>query len=121
MTRPWLVAGLALVLVVGCRPDDQRTDTVDAEVWAEQRAQLSPEFRALLDSGSAAFRRDDYEAALELYTEATEQDPNVPAAWFGMFMAHQELGNTTEAEEALERARSAVPGATLIHPTDTLR
>lgn len=122
-TKHWLTAALALAAMAACRPDDQRTDTVDAAVFEEQREQLSPEVRMHLDSGSAAFRRDDHQAALDHYTQATELNENAAAAWFGVYMAQRALGDEDAAQEAMERAQASVPGATLINPstTDTAR
>ena len=117
MKRP-LVFVLALGAVISCRPDDQRTDTLDPEEARQERENLPPAVVAQLDSGSGAYRADDYEAALRHYREATELDPDVGAAWFGVYMAHLALGNTEEAAEALARAQGAVPGATLIHPSE---
>ncbi|MDH3269922.1 MAG: hypothetical protein OEN56_01240 [Gemmatimonadota bacterium] len=110
---------LALVLVLGvavsCRPDDQRTDELDVTGGAQARENMPPGALAQLDSGSAAFRNDDFEAALVHYTRVTEQAPEFATGWFGVYMAQNELGNADAAAAALERAQSLVPGATLIH------
>jgi Flp pilus assembly protein TadD len=110
----WLVPAF-FVTLAGCRPADQRTDSVDPQAGLLDRAEMTPEVVAQLDSGSQAFRNDDFELALRHYTSVTEMAPDVGAGWFGVYMAHQELGNEDEARAALERARSLVPGATLIH------
>ena len=116
---------LALILAAGisCRPDDQRTDTIDPQEALQERENLPPELVAHLDSGSLLYREDDFEGALEHYRMVTELDENVAAGWFGVYMAEQALGNEEAAREALERAQSVAPGATLIHPTseDTVR
>mgnify|MGYP001821793230 CR=1 FL=1 len=109
---------LALAALMACRPDDQRTDSIDLEEAMQERADLAPAVAAHLDSGSVLFRADDHEAALEQYRMAVEIDPDAAAAWFGVYMAEAALGNTEAATEALARARREVPGATLIHPTD---
>jgi len=119
--------GLTFVLLLAaaaCRPDDQRTDTMDVQQAIQQeRESLPVEVVAQLDSGSAAFRADDHEAALAYYTRATEIAPDVAAGWFGVYMAQQALGNAKAAEDALEKAQSVEPGATLLRPTtgDTVR
>lgn len=115
---------LLLAAAASCRPDDQRTDTMDAQQAIQQeRESLPVEVVAQLDSGSAAFRADDHEGALAHYTKAAEIAPDVAAAWFGVYMAQQALGNADAAREALERAQSVEPGATLLRPTsgDTVR
>jgi tetratricopeptide (TPR) repeat protein len=117
-TNRGLVTVLALAALVSCRPEDQRTDSIDLEEAMQERADLAPAVAAHLDSGSVLFRADDHEAALEHYRMAVEIDPDAAAAWFGVYMAETALGNVEAATEALERAQREVPGATLIHPTD---
>ena len=114
---------LALATLAACRPDDQRTDTIDPVEAQMERENLPPEVVAHLDSGSAAFRADDHEQALAHYTRASELGPDVAAAWFGVYMAQRALGNDEAAATALEKAQQKVPGATLIHPSaaDTAR
>ena len=118
-TKRLITAVLVLAAMSACRPDEATTDHLDPAHIMEQRENLSPEVRTHLDSGSAAFRRDDHEAALDHYTQATDIDPNAAAAWFGVYMAQQALGNEEAATEAMARAQSTVPGATLINPTET--
>ena len=114
ITRRHLILVLALATTVGCRPDDATTDHITPEHAQEEREALPPELVALLDSGSAAFRSDDYERALGFYQEATEVGPDVAAAWFGVYMAQKELGNAEAAQEAMDKARALNPGATLL-------
>ena len=87
------------------------------------REDMPIEVVAQLDSGSARFRADDFAAALVHYERVTEMVPDAAAGWFGVYMAHQALGDVEAAREALERAQGAAPGATLIHPSnaDTMR
>jgi len=113
--RVAVTALLLVAAVVSCRPDDQRTDTLNAEQGMMSREDMPPAAVAQLDSGSAAFREHDFEAALRHYTQVTEIDPDIGAGWFGIYMAADALGDTERAEAALERARSLVPGATLLH------
>jgi Flp pilus assembly protein TadD len=105
----------------GCRPEDQRTETLDP-TGADTRATLSAEALAQLDSGNTAFRAGDHEAALTHYRRVTELQPDHSAGWFGVQMAYRSLGNEAAADSALERVRSLAPGASLVHPsaTDTL-
>ena len=110
---------LALVGAVACAADDQRTDTIDPEEAVGHRESYPAGVTAQLDSGSAAFRAEDLEGALEHYSRATQLGPDVAAAWFGVYMAEDALGHDAAAAEALGRAQEAVPGATLIHPTET--
>lgn len=108
--------------LVACRPEDQRTDSINPSAQVT-REEMTPEAVAQLDSGSAAFRADDYEAALAHYTRVTELEPDQSSGWFGVYMAQKELGNAAAADSAFERAQGLAPGASLIHPTpaDTVR
>ena len=112
---------LVLAAAVSCRPDDQRTDTLDAEQGMLSREDMPPEAVAHLDSGSMAFRADDFAEALRHYTRVTEIGPDIGAGWFGVYMAADALGDAERAEAALERARSLIPGATLLHDGDGTR
>lgn len=121
ITRYALTASLVLAAGVSCRPDDQRTDTLNARQGMQSREDMPPAAVVQLDSGTAAYRVDDFEAALRHYTRVTEIAPDIGAGWFGVYMAADALGEAELAEEALRRARGVVPGATLLHGEDTLR
>lgn len=104
----------ALALGACGPPDDQRTDTVDPE--DTPRNEISAAGVAQLDSGNAAYSAAAYEAALRHYRAVTESDPEQATGWFGVYMAQHALGRIDEANEALERARSLAPGASLVRP-----
>jgi Flp pilus assembly protein TadD len=110
---------LLLVAAPSCQPDDQRTDTLDPQEAMQARENMPPGAVEQLDSGSVAYREDDFAAALRHYTRVTELAPDVGAGWFGVYMAAEALGDTELAEGALERARNVVPGATLLR--DSIR
>jgi tetratricopeptide (TPR) repeat protein len=121
--------GLALALLLAtasaCAPEEApQTESVPAqEAGPPPQRELSPEVTAQLDSGSAAFRADDFAGALAHYTRATELAPDLAAAWFGVFMAQEALGNPQAAQDALARTQQLEPGTSLVHPTagDTAR
>lgn len=117
-TRHKWAAALALTAALGAcdRPEDQRTGSISADDVRDAAERISPEVRAPLDSGNAAYRRHDFEAALRHYQTVTELDPDATAGWFGLYMAHRALGDSTAAQQALERARDRAPGATIMHP-----
>ena len=111
-----LLGVLLLGGLVGCRADDQRTDTLDPE-RAMQRREAFPEAgMAQLDSGNVAFGEERHEAALAHYRRATEIMPDNAASWFGIAMAAGALGRPELADSALTEARKHAPGATMIHP-----
>ena len=119
-TRQASIAALVLAAAVSCRPDDQRTDTLDPHDGMQARELMAPDVVAQLDSGTAAYRADDFRASLRHYTRVTELDPDVGAGWFGVYMAQHALGDAEAAQAALERARNIAPGATMLHG-DTAR
>jgi len=66
-----LTMAVLLASAASCNPapEDQRTDTMDVQqAIRQERESLPVEVTAQLDSGSAAFRADDYQAALAHYT-----------------------------------------------------
>ena len=121
--------GLALVLLLvtasACKPEQAPQTEAPQVQEAGPPAQqaLPPEVAAQLDSGSTAFRADDFEGALAHYTKAAELAPDLAAAWFGVFMAQEALGNADAAQAALAKTQELEPGTNFAHPTagDTAR
>jgi hypothetical protein len=117
MQRLILTTLSALIVgVSGCIPEDQRVDSVDPEVGRKSRAEWPAEVVAHLDSGNLAMRAQDPEQALGHYLNALEMAPDNSTLWFGVFMAHNSLGNTAAADSAMAKVRELAPGATLVHP-----
>jgi len=71
---------------------------------------------ARLDSANQAFRAGSYERAGTIYRSIAADAPNESVGWFGVFMAERAQGHFEAADSALERAREASPGASLIRP-----
>lgn len=117
MKRRLIVTGLAAVLAACGRsgPEDQPTGSIDSAAWSEAR-RLPPDLRAAIDSGNAAFRARDLEAARAHYLRAIELGPQESAGWFGLSMVERQLGNAAAADSAMQRVRELVPGATLLEP-----
>jgi len=106
-----------VLLTTACQqPDDQATGSISREDVLQAREKLAPDVAEAIDSGNAAYRNKDYQVALEQYERAAELDENLPAACFGIYMAQLALGNTDAANDAMDRARSLAPGASMIHP-----
>ena len=103
-----------LVLAAGCGGEDQRTDSITRDAVQDARANLDPALVEQLDRGNAAVREGRHELALQHYRRGLEIDPASAAAWFGVYMSERALGNEQAALEALDRARSLAPGATLL-------
>lgn len=116
------MAAIAALTFTGCdRPDDQETGSLSREDVLQAREGLDPSYRAALDSGNVAYRAREYDEALRYFEEATEIDADVPAGWFGVYMAELALGNVEAANAAMERAQELAPGATLMHPEEPAR
>lgn len=75
----------------------------DADVATELARDVSPEVAELLDAGNSAYAAGDYEGARLRYREATDLEPDLAAAWFGVYMAERALGDLEAAREALSR------------------
>lgn len=109
-----------LCAIGACRPSDQRTESVDVDAV---RTNLDAELLSHLDSGNAAYRGNDLDAAVGYYERATQLAPERAEGWFGLYMAERARGNLEAASNALARAREAAPGASLLRtdPEDTIR
>jgi tetratricopeptide (TPR) repeat protein len=118
MTNPrrGLAILLVLVALVGCRPDDQRTDSVDPSAGEQMRSSWSPEVIERVDAGNAAIRADSFDVAKEHFQAVIELEPELAVGWFGLYMAERGLGNEEAAAAALEEAQRIQTGASLIHP-----
>jgi Flp pilus assembly protein TadD len=97
-TLPVLIGLFACAACAGPRHDDHAT--------------ASPQLRsqALIDSGNAAFRATDYDAAARRYASAAAVKPDDPATYYGLGMALAKLGRDDEARAAYAKAR-ALAGA----------
>jgi Flp pilus assembly protein TadD len=117
VTNARLILAALLGAVTACGQEaanDQRTGSIRAEDVQRARAELPPQVRDQLDAGNAAFQQGDYTTALTHYREATRLAPELPAGWFGVYMAESALGNLPEAEAAIRRANEVAPNPSLI-------
>lgn len=69
---------------------------------------------AQLDSGNASMKVGDPASALRHYTAATADDEAAAAAWFGVYLANRELGDTVAAADAILHVRQLVPEAEVV-------
>lgn len=114
--RMGLVVTAILLLSACSPPEDQETGSIRQEDVRQARDDLPAELVAALDSGNAAYSRGDYQDALEFYQHVVDEDDDVAAGWFGIYMAQLALGNPEAADSAMARARDLAPGASLIQP-----
>lgn len=127
--RPYILAVVLPLagglLLTGCQGEETSTDDRrpigQASAPGEQgdrpsaRQEMSAGVAAQLDSGNAAYRMEEYERARTHYRRALDQEEDSNAAWFGIYMAENALGNEAAADSALERAGS-LSGSEAMHP-----
>src|SRR3954453_16140939 len=89
-----------------------RPECIDASVgWLEDQARITPDAHILSDLAAATYvraQRDDRPAdllrSLDAARRAVAVNPNLPAAEFNLALAEDELGFSTEADAAWEKA-----------------
>ncbi len=91
-----MAALLAALALAGCSKPAPAPRSADSGPLRSQ---------ALIDSGNAAFRVKDYEAAARRYASAVALQPEDPAAHYGLGMALSRLGRDDEARQAYGKAR----------------
>ncbi len=102
------IAFLAAAACQGQSPGAERMPI--GGVGAEGR-QLALPAQAQLDSGNVAFHVGDHQGALRHYEEATRLAPDQAAGWFGVYMAHNAMGNRVAADSAMQRVQALAPEA----------
>lgn len=70
---------------------------------------LLPLTQALLDSGNAAFRKQDFAGALAFYSKASQSQPEHAAPWFGTYMVGQATKDSALSDSALRMVRERAP------------
>ena len=114
----------AAVLLSGCGGSDETKtgETADSAlppghvpITPPESSDLLPLTQALLDSGNAAFRKQDFVGALDFYSKASQAQPGHAAPWFGTYMVGQATKNTALADSALRMVRERAP-ETQAHP-----
>jgi serine/threonine-protein kinase len=73
--------------------------------------QPSASAESLYTAGLDAFRRGEPKSALASFTSATKANPNYAAAWYGLGLVNESLGNTGAARAAFLRYLSLAPRA----------
>jgi tetratricopeptide (TPR) repeat protein len=122
MSRLRVLAGCGVLLLMTVGPVACGTAEEGAPAEAAQpevneaRAALSDEALAQLDSGNVAYGARALDEALRHYLQVTELAPDQASGWFGVYMAHDALGNTEAADSALARAGELAPDAEVPHP-----
>lgn len=104
-TLALMAAGLTLAVGTACGGGEQEKESRRMPLGENQaRSQLPEGVPALLDSGNAAYRSGDYERAESYYRRIVDRHPDLPAAWFGVYMVERAMGNQAAADSALSRA-----------------
>ena len=94
--------------VTACRDDppvsDRRAEVVTAEEINAARAEWPAGVAVLVDSAREAYSEQDYIRANALYRRAAALAPELPAVWYGVYIAEHAHGNVGAADSALARA-----------------
>jgi Tfp pilus assembly protein PilF len=101
---------LSALVLTACAPDSQSPGRFSlGDGLADAGPGLGPELQLQIDSGNAAYRAQDYAAALRHYREAAQRDPSEPTAWFGVSMAAGALGDEALSDSARLRLHRLAP------------
>lgn len=102
--RAWLAAAaiVAGAALAACSAPKQAA----IEPAEEKRLRV----QALIDSGSSAYRAEDYTVAAKRFAAAAVVNPDDPAAFYGLGMALSKLGRDDEARVAYARSRELSRG-----------
>lgn len=95
------LAALALLAILGACSRQPEPPVADASLRAQ----------ALIDSGNASYRREDFANAARRYASATLADPADPAAFYGLGMALSKLGRDDDARRAYAKSRELARAA----------
>ncbi len=96
---------------------DTETGTSTAAATSGPAPQVELGASVQLDSGNTAYRAKDYPAALAHYRNAAARQPALAAAWMGIAMAQNALGNKAGADSAIRKVEELAPGTMSAHPT----
>jgi Flp pilus assembly protein TadD len=117
-----LLAAAVVLFATSCKPKSSSENakvpiTPSADSAHGALAAATP-FQTQLDSGNVAFRAKDYSLARAHFMHATEIDSTNAAAWFGVYMAEDKLGNKAQADYAIKRAQQLNPAFKNANPHD---
>ena len=105
--RLLLLPTVVVVALTACtRPQAAVPDSTAAASLPEghvpvaRATTLPPEAQALIDTANARFAADDFRGALKAYQETLAAAPGHPAAWWGISMAANMLGDSALADSA---------------------
>jgi tetratricopeptide (TPR) repeat protein len=120
-TRTVVVIMAGLVGLAACDGrDDGEQMRLGDDAMEQARSGWPAALGARIDSGNAAYRAGDYDAAAAVYRRAAEQHPDVAATWFGLNMAEAARGNHEAADSARMRAEALTPGLGGGHPASPM-
>ena len=120
------VAAAVAVLVValpacdrGPEGDDQATGSMTGEEVRAARSDWTEAANVHVDSANAAYRADDYPAALRHYEAALEAAGDSKTAqvtaYFGIYMVQNARGDSAAAAAAMQKAQEISPEASMMH------
>jgi Flp pilus assembly protein TadD len=104
--RAWLAAAALAAAVALAACGAPKPVATEAELAEAKKLRV----QALIDSGSAAYRNQDFTVAAKRFAAAAVVDPQDPAAFYGLGMALSKLGRDDEARVAYARSRELSRG-----------
>jgi len=124
------VAGLALLLALGCAPEERRTSkagattakppveppTLSVDVQRDasglvftQHVPVTDQARADYDTAVHLLEQAQYDQGIPLMVKVTEQAPTLTAAQINLGIAYERTGDLDKAEACLRRALESNP------------
>ena len=107
-----LVVAALIAALAACQPAES-AEKIPLGRPAGEAAWAAPAAaRTALDSGNAAFRARDYDAALAAYRRAAAGAPDEAAPWYGVYMVAEATKRSALADSALAevKRRTSEPG-----------
>jgi len=89
--------------------------TGDLQISENLPEEETPELSELMDRGRMALLNNDYDLAIESFTNVIEIDPNHVRALYNLSLAYRRLENIDKAIEYGERAVEADPDTLYVH------
>jgi Flp pilus assembly protein TadD len=86
------------------QPAEAAADPARGGFVVSERVRVSGDARANFESALRMLEQEQYEAAIALLTEVTQETPQLTAAWIDLGMAHARVNDLERAQAALARA-----------------
>lgn len=106
--RVWLVAALSAWLV-GCATQAPKDEAQPGATPSAVVESVDPDVRADFEAAMKVLNAQNYEKGIELLSKLTERAKSNTAPYINLAIAHQKLGNLSQAEDNLKKALNLNP------------